>query len=172
MAEIYWAVRDLDGVPWGNHHFILIILGEKEHMGRTQIQTEGTQRFVTLAGHEQGGNLVLIANQKADVDSVKEIINPSLITGWSDFDLEKHSISPPTGGTLSFAWKIELLAYKYESNTQATPVEYGLWNFNCATWINTLLTVAGVPQSERSTAGEFSGIDWGEEDGLDENLFK
>jgi len=172
MAEIYWAVRDLDGVPWGNHHFILIILGEKESMMRTKTQEEDGTKFVTLAGHEKGGNLVLIANQKADIDSVKEVIDPSLITGWSDFDMEKHSISPPTGGGLSFAWEIERLAYNYERNTATTAVPYDLGDVNCATWINTLLKVAGISQSERSTAGEFSGIDWGEEQLLDESLFK
>jgi len=172
MADIYWAVRDLDGVPWGNHHFILIVLGDKEFMMRTKFEEEGGQRIVTLAGHNVGGNLALIANQKADIDSVKEVINPNYNKGWSDFDLEKHSLTPPTGGGLSFAWEIERLAYNYENNTKTSPVDYDLWDRNCATWINTLLSVAGISQSVRNKAGEFSGIDWGEEDTLNEDLFK
>lgn len=172
MTQVFWAARDLDGAPWGNHQFILIFLDSGQSMVRTPTQSEGGQSFVTFGGHIKDGNLVLIANQTADVASVKEVLNPATKTGWSDFDMERKSIDAPSGGTWSFAIKIEELAYKYEKNAAVNPVKYDLWDENCATWVNTLLKVAEVSETARRTAGEFSGIDWGEEDLLDESLFK
>ena len=43
-------------------------------------------------------------------------------------------------------------------------VEYTAVDDNCAAWVNCLLEAAGVPQSTRLQAGEFWGVDWGEED--------
>jgi hypothetical protein len=172
MAQVFWAARDLDGMFAGNHSFILVYLNQNESLIRTKSESENGTKFATLGGHQKDGNLIFIPNQKADVDCVKEVLNPSLAGFWSDFDMEENRINPPSGSGWSFAIKLEELAYKYESNTASKIQEYGLLNFNCATWVNTLLKVAGVPQSERIKNGEFSGIDWGEEDLLDENLFK
>lgn len=171
MANIYWAARDLSSFWWGNHQFILIELGAGENLSQTQIQTEGNKRFVTLAGHQPDGNLVFVPNEPGDVKSVREYITPSSRGRWSDYDLEKHAITP-VGASLTFARQIEALAYKYRANTKDKPVKYGLLNVNCSTWVNTLLKVAGISESARHKAGEFKGIDWGEEDLLDEALFK
>ncbi len=172
MAEIYWVARDLNGVPLGNHQFILIFLENAESMNKIATQQESGKKFVTLGGHNVAGNLVYVPNQSSDVTSVKESINPSLRGSFSDFDLEKHQITPPTGGGWSFATSIELLADKYTTNTRTSPVDYDLWNRNCSTWVNTLLKVAGLSESKRRKLGEFGGFDWGEEDLLDENLFR
>jgi hypothetical protein len=172
MAEVYWAARDLDGPPWGNHQFLVIYLNESENMFRTKAMVEGETRFVTLGGHVLDGNLVFIANQKADVDSVREVINPDLAGFWSDYDLEKHKVTPKDGGGWNFALKVERGAYQYRQNTVDSPVEYDLWDRNCATWVNTLLLVAGVTWSDRMRAGEFNGVDWGEEEKVDRALFE
>ncbi len=172
MAEIFWAARDLDGPPWGNHQFILIYLGESENLFQTKTMTESGTRFVTLGGHVVDGNLVFIANQKADVDSVREVLNPDLVGFWSDYDLEKHKVTPKDGGSWQFALKVERAAYRYQQNTQSSPIDYDLLDRNCATWINTLLLVAGVPWGDRMRAGEFNGIDWGEEEKIDQILFE
>lgn len=94
MAEVYWSARDLDGPPWGNHQFIVIYLDASENLLQTKTIEESGTRFVTLGGHVLDGNLVFIANQKADVDSVKEVANPDLVGFWSDYDLEKHKVTP------------------------------------------------------------------------------
>jgi hypothetical protein len=172
MAEVFWATRDLDGPPLGNHHFILIFLDFKESLLRTKAEFSSGQKFVTLAGHKSEGNLIFLANQRADVESVKEVLDPTTATGWSDFDMEKHKINPPEGGGWSLSVKIEELAYKYEKNAASSPVDYALFNENCSAWVNTLLKVAGISEHDRTTAGEFSGIDAGEEDLLDESLFE
>jgi hypothetical protein len=172
MAEVYWAARDLDGPPWGNHQFIAIYLGENEALRQTKAEDEGGTKFVTLGGHVENGNLIFIPNQTADVQSVREAINPSCAGWWSDYDLEKHKIDPPSGGGWYLATQCEELAYKYQTNTKSSPVKYDLWDGNCASWVNTLLKVIGITQTDRSRAGEFNGIDWGEEDLLSEDLFK
>lgn len=172
MASVYWAARDLSSFLWGNHQFILIFLEANEAMAGMIVHEESGKKFFTLAGHQPAGNLVYIPNQTDDIASVRESINKSLRGTWRDFDLEKHSVSEPTGTGLSFALQLKQLADKYDANVKNNPVEYSLQNRNCSTWVNTLLKVAGVPLSTRQTAGEFRGIDWGEEDLLDENLFK
>lgn len=172
MANVYWACRDLDGWAFaGNHQFILIYLTANENLLQTGTNTENTNKFATLGGHNGSGNLILIANQTADVESVREVYKKFVSTVF-DYDLEEHKITPPDGSGWSFALKVEQLAYNYVRNTATNPQPYGLQDLNCATWVNTLLKVAGVPASERATLGEFSGIDWGEEDLLDESLFK
>jgi hypothetical protein len=172
MAGVYWAARDLDGVPWGNHQFILIFMDEKQSLLRTPAQTVKGQKFATLGGHQVGGKLVLIANQTADVRSVEEVLDPSTVSMWADFDLEKHKVKSPTGGDWSFAFEVEKLAYIFDKNAKAKPIDYALANENCSAWVNTLLKVAGVPLTDRQKLGEFSGIDWGEEDLLPEEYFK
>jgi hypothetical protein len=172
MADVYWAARDLDGPPWGNHQFILIYLDDNESLISTESQSEASQSFVTLGGHIGDGNLVYFPNQSADVRSVREVLDPSTITGWSDYDMEKKYISPPNGGGWGFAVQIEELAQNYLNNSASTPVEYDLWDENCAAWVNTLLKVAGVSKATRMRAGEFSGIDWGEEDLLPVSMFE
>lgn len=173
MAQVFWAARDLDasGLP-GNHSFILVYLNQNESLIRTKAETESGYKFATLGGHQLDGNLIFVANQTADVQCVKEVLNPSLKGFWSDFDMEENRINPPSGSGWSFAIKLEELAYKYSINTASKPQKYTLMDFNCAAWANTMLKVAGVPLSERIKLGEFSGIDWGEEDLLDEKLFK
>jgi hypothetical protein len=173
MASVYWAARELDtwwGLP-GNHQFLLIYLGTDESLLQTRSEVQSGYRFSTLGGHDSGGNLVLIPNQTADVTSVKEVYK-KYVTTLTDYDLEQKKINPPGGSGWSFALKVEELSYNYLKNTAIKPQAYDLWDTNCATWVNTLLKVAGVPESERRSLGEFSGIDWGEEDLLDESLFK
>ena len=172
MAEVFWAARDLSSFFLGNHQFILIFLGANEAMPGIQIHEEGGRRFFTLAGHQPHGNLVYLPNQTDDIVSVRESINPRLRGRFRDFDLEKHPITPPTGGGFGFAFQLKQSAERYEANTRTSPVKYDLWDRNCSTWVNTLLKVAGVSESVRLRAGEFRGIDWGEEELLDENLFR
>lgn len=172
-VEVYWAARDLAGSPFGNHHFILIMLPENYSMQQIKTQTEGSQRFVTLGGFAESGNLVFKSNDSSDVQSVKEVLNPSLRSWYTaDYDMERNKITPPTGGGWNFATTLERLAFNYEKNTKTSPVPYSLKNENCAAWVNTILKVAGVSAGERIRLGEFSGIDWGEEDEIPESLFK
>ena len=51
-------------------------------------------------------------------------------------------------------------------------IRYSLLDANCAAWVNTLFKVAGVSETDREKAGEFFGIDWGEEDLIPESFFQ
>lgn len=171
-AEIYWATRDLDKFIWGNHHFLLIKIPKDRKLTRVINLDEGDWRFITLAGHLPDKHLVFRPNDDGDVQSVREVINPKLKGTFYDYDLEKHQVTPPTGGGFSFAQTLVDLAFNYKRNSEENPVKYVLWDENCSCWVNTILKVAGISEDERIKLGEFHGIDWGEEQLLDEELFK
>jgi hypothetical protein len=171
-VEVYWSARDLDSFFLGNHHFLLIKIPKDKKLTRIINLDEGDWRFITLAGHLPDKHLVFRENDEGDVQSVREIINPKLAGRFYDYDLETHFVNPPNGGGWSFAQSLVDLAFNYRRNSETTPVEYVLRDENCSCWVNTILRVAGVPKNERMKLGEFSGIDWGEEQTLDDNLFK
>ncbi len=178
-TEVYWTARDLDhwtGV--GNHHFILIVLAAGDNLAYPAMDENG-RRFVTLGAFKKpvGGmnRLIFEHNNDADVKSVREFIDPDKHTKWwkSDFDLERHRVSPP--GKLSglgFAQKCVQLAKTYKTNEIMNPVRYTALDDNCAAWVNCLLEAARVPYTIRLQAGEFWGVDWGEEDRRIAHLFQ
>ena len=47
-------------------------------------------------------------------------------------------------------------------NFDDRPVEYGLQNRNCATWVNCILKNAGISDDDCKKTNDFWGIDWGE----------
>jgi len=179
-TEVFWAARDLDSyaAPIGNHHFILIML-DKGHKVAFPAKHEDGKRFVTLGGFKKsvGGKsrLIFEANNSADIFSVREVLDPKEHTRvWKpDFDMERHKIAPPGKSSgLAFAQKCVQLAKTYAFNEKLKHVEYTLTNQNCSAWVNCLLKAAGISRSDRLKAGEFSGVDWGEEDTLPPSLFK
>lgn len=171
--EVYWASRDLAGMPWGNHQFILITIPQSYHLTSILMQTEGELKFITLGAFKSdNGNLIFKANEPNDILSVRETLNPSLQSWYSDFDMSQQRVKAPDGGELAFAIKLIELALKYSNNTYYSPIPYSLVDQNCAAWVNSVFKAAGVSLDNRLSAGEFSGIDWGEEDELDETLFQ
>lgn len=173
MAKVYWCARDLAGSPVGNHHLLLVLLGAGESIPPFDAQTENGQRFVTLAGFKKDGRLQFGANDENDVQAVREYLNPAKHLRWwyPDFDLEAHEITPPSGTALAFAQRLARLAENYRRNEATRNQPYDLNDENCAAWVNTILKVAGVSSATRIRLGEFNGVDWGEEDPIDETLF-
>lgn len=174
-ARVYWAARDL-GDWWkcvGNHHFVLIELQGGATLTDIIAERVGDVQLVTLAGNKEGDRLVFASNMKmkADLDAIREELVPGQKTWKPDLDLEKHEVSPPTGGGLGFAQLLEKLANTFKAKSAASPVQYHLQDENCAAWVNSLLKAAGVPLAIRMKAGEFDGVDWGEEDELPQALF-
>lgn len=170
-VETYLAARDLGTSPAGNHHFILILLPTKLRLHRMKAEIENGQCFVTIAADDISGSLLFCPNLRNDVQATKEMLCPARV-GWSpDFSLERHKISP-IGSPWNFALQLERMAYNYERNTANAKISYSLKSCNCASWTNTILKVAGVPKVEREKLTEFSGVDWGEENLLNEQLFR
>ncbi len=162
-AKVYWAARDFS-VGLGNHHFILIKLCGGASTLKFPAETHKGQKFVTLGGFAGGLGkpMHMEANNRDDVAAVKEMLDPSRVKWYrSDWDTEAHRVRPPGGGDLAFAQTVARVADNFRK--KQGKVTYNLLDRNCATWVNTLFKVAGVPRSARVRAGEFSGIDWGEE---------
>jgi hypothetical protein len=174
---VYWCARDLAGImPIGNHHFILIATGKDSfnQLGLTPEEEDGVY-FYTFGGFKSDdGKLVFGANNEHDVKSVREYVDPEQHTSplSPDLDLELHRVTPPEGSDFEFMALVSRLAGNYKTNTKQSPPDYKLLDDNCAAWVNTLFAVANVSEEDREKHGEFFGIDWREEDLIDESLFQ
>lgn len=175
MAQVYWCARNLDTEMGfsGNHHFLVIRLDEGESLPPFESESESGTDFITLAGFNKDGDLKFGDNNQADVTAVKEYLNPGKYKdNWTDYDLEYKLITPPKGmSDGKFAGVVAMLAARYNDNQKRRSVKYALDGENCAAWVNTLLDVAGVSDAEREALGEFSGVDWGEEFGIEPDMF-
>ena len=182
---VYWCARDLDGIPIGNHHFILIVApnttgGFDGESVLTEDASEGTTYFYTIGAFKKENEdlkfIKVSINQNADVQAVREYLDPDEHTNpiEPDFDLEPHFVAPPSGSIENFISSVVQLAVNYKSkedNIEYPPIPYSLIDENCSAWINTLFKVAGIGKSEREELGEFFGIDFGEEDLISEEFF-
>ena len=183
-GTVSWAARDLGGVPIGNHHFVLIQFADKaaadaftaKYGKSIEVQEEDGTYFITLGGFKKGkGRLLFQSNDPDDVKSVREMLDPKEHTRWykSDLDLETHEVSMP-GKYSSSGEFIEALvdrSQNFAKNEEKDNVKYALANENCSAYVNTLMSSAGVDTATRTSAGEFEGVDWGEEDTLPPELF-
>jgi len=171
-GKVYWAVRDLDGIPVGNHHLIIIkfesfksaSVFQKIHKIiyiHEQSQFKDEHYFMTIATFNED-ILKCKFNQKADIQSMKEDILPQ----WSlsDFDLEAHIVYPPNNMKFhQFIEKIITLAKNYRSNELLKPIDYTKSEYNCAAWVNALFKKAGISKDERRKKSDFFGLDVGED---------
>lgn len=176
---VYWCARDLDGSPIGNHHFILLVCPDAGDLFSSKSPEQedtldGMVYFYTVGAFKGSPRipdlLSVIVNQGTDVKAVREYVDPDEHTSplKPDYDLEPHLVNPPSGSSADFMKKVVQLATNFESKGD---IQYSLIDDNCAAWINTLFKIAGVSDADREEAGEFSGIDWGEEDFIPEEFF-
>ena len=166
MASVYWCARDLAtrASPFGNHHFILIVLDKGETLHPFIVQEENGVRFVTLATFNIRGQLKFEESNEFDVLAVREWLNADKYRRWwaADFDLERHEVKPPKGTGKDLADLLAKLALQFEAKQKASPQDYGLVTTNCAAWCNSILAQAGVPAEQRAALSDFTGIDAGE----------
>jgi hypothetical protein len=176
---VYWCARDLQGSPFGNHHFILLItpydvnlfeippIQENTPTGQVLFYTIGA--FNGDASHPD--RLTAIVNNESDKKAVLKYIYPEKDTHpmQPDLDFESHTIKPPTGSVLLFRNLVVYLTKVYQAKGR---VEYSITNANCASWVNTLFKVAGVSAAERKAAGDFFGIDVGADSLIPEEFFR
>ena len=172
-GEVFWSARDLAEKPLGNHHFITVKFTNKQSAdifyltNRIPYRIMDSKYFFTVAGflNEENENLECEFNNKYDVISVQENINPDLKGFRSDYDYESHPINPPSRmNSQEFIEKIVQLSLNYLENQKTESIEYSVANYNCAAWVNTLFKKIGISDNVRLKKGEFSGFDWGEED--------
>jgi len=190
LYDVYWCARDLASSPVGNHHFITLIYGSEDQAKRITAKYGIGYRmyknqkgmnipFTTIGASSSGGYLIEIINEGNDVQAVKEQINPDAYISWwkPDFDLEGHWV-PYTATTQATSREhfISLCiekALNFNFNlSRGIRIGYQLDDKNCATVVNTNFEYLGVSESDRVLLGEFSGVDWGEEDLFSRTFFE
>jgi hypothetical protein len=183
LRGVYWCARDLESSPVGNHHFVTIVFENTTDTAsfaqkfpafavRSELNEKGRRIYYTCFGVSTDSNnrIVIKNNTASDIQAMKEIINPGKYTFWykPDFDLEGHRIPESYPDYRDFAEKVIQLAINFNRSESS---DYSLLSNNCATWVNTLLKVAGVPSGVRKSLGDFYGVDVAENKLLDESLF-
>ncbi|MCU0721840.1 MAG: hypothetical protein MUC83_19170 [Pirellula sp.] len=185
--KVYWAARDLDGIPIGNHGFLLFIPDSPRNFSSSVqlIDLYGGNRGCTIGGYKGAstdgdkdpGKLVVRFDWKADIAAVREHFDSNAYrsspdrykTGWS---VVLHEVDPPTGVCdTEFITALIQSARRYQAN-QANAPDYVLSGPNCQSWSYSILLSLGVPERDLLTAGEFPGVDWGEEESIDLDLFR
>jgi hypothetical protein len=174
---VYWCARDLKGIAVvGNHHFIMLVTDQEKFSDLVFLPSEEQGVFFcTLAAFKSDNSgLIFRSNDETDIYSVLEKINPEQYTSplTPDLDLENHKVIPLNSSDLSFIKLVSRLAINYDNNTENEAPQYTLLDSNCSAWVNTLFAVAGIGEEDRNLYGEFFGIDLGEEDLIDQSLFK
>lgn len=176
--RLYWAARDLYDHALGNHHFIAVFLDDPAPARQLGIETirGGNGQFFTLGTYENEAThtLELRRNYWTDIKAIKESLEPELHLQWysSDFDVELHPIPIPSDQSPELMLRrLVELSDRFEQNARIQKPKYTPEQQNCSAWVNTMLYLSGVPEQTRLELGEFSGIDWGEEEILSETLF-
>lgn len=176
---VYWCARDLESIPIGNHHCILLVCPDTTvlftgKLPKQEDTPDGIIYFYTVGAFKKDtilpDLLKVEVNQDTDVKAVREFVDPDEYTSpfTPDLDLEAHKVNPPSGSFSDFEKTVVQLVANFEAKGD---IQYALIDENCAAWINTLFKVAGVSNAERKELGEFFGIDWGEEDLIPEEFF-
>ena len=164
----------------GNHHFIWVVLQPHERLNLAKPISLGFDnlKFSTFSAFNIYDRLEVRINDPVDTNRVTNFfaktqrsLHISLVDARRRL-LEYNAIAPPTGTGLSFALKVEQLAYNYKRNTFNFKVPYNIRSLNCSSWVNTLLKVAGVPQYKRNKLNDFSGVDVGADIVFDEKWFQ
>ncbi len=167
---VYWAARDLASywTPIGNHHFLLIVPDNaQDFAGQTSDLGNGNMGFTRGGFKGNNGMLVSQSNNVADVHAAYEHYTGD--TGWEpDYDLEIHQVTAPNG--MSDTAFINAIQTEINRYNQQCP--YSTGGPNCSSWVNTMLERVGVPLNDRLRLGEFSGVDWGEEELIPKTYFE
>jgi len=154
-GTVYWATRDFLVVA--NHHFMVISFSGSTPAWE-QIQTlDNGSKALIVGGFEVAGNLETDYYNETDLQATND-----WFTGGDSYGAlhpEFHAVSPPSG--LDFDGFSTLL---YELTTiYDSLVGYELFGPNCASYVNTLMAKARVPEDEREVLGDFAGIDAGQD---------
>lgn len=173
----FWNARNLASrwnIGAGNHHYILIVVDGVRLPTPFRTQTHNKAEFITLGAFSVGGNMVFEANNASDSASAKDLFDNTPIKDFFnpfDWGTQKHLVKPPDGNAFRFAANVAQFALNYQAKTKINPLPYTLTDDNCASWVNTLFKVAGIPSDERIRLGQFWGIDAAEKLEIPEDLF-
>jgi len=187
--KVSWASRDLSSFFLGNHQFIIFEYDSKDDAPlsvrkllkevkckktrcKVYVATIGLeQRPLEVDGQKQKHMIWWYVNESEDIEAYKEqFCKKDKRKHFWDWDYQANEIEGFDEPKL--VDKIMEGFENFKNNIKDKPTKYDLWDLNCATWVNSLLKYAGVDENQREEKGEFSGIDWGEEDEGLESYFK
>lgn len=194
IAGVYWSSRDMGPGPLGNHHFFTFVYTDEEQARRVtgrwkgwnvryhqEVNDSGLVIFFTTVGVDQDSNknIVYKFNPESDLWSINEIAKEgNTDPGSVDWDLQAHRISHQASTTHFASYEalmdaiLEKIFNFKEQREIGNTVPYTLRDENCAAGVNSVLASLGYPEPYRTAVGEFSGIDWGEEDIIPASLYR
>jgi len=176
-GTVYWGVRYLDWSDYGfgwipnqiNHHFMVISFSGSAAPSWPELVTLGSgDKAIVVGGFksEVTGKLTTDYGDYANGDADLEATNDWLEGGLAllDWGPIMHEVSPPSGHDFdSFSTTLYELTQAYDNTIDFALGLVGTYAQNCATYVNTMMAKAGVPEDVRIEKGEFLGVDWGEE---------
>ncbi|MCD4766367.1 MAG: hypothetical protein K8R34_07640 [Methanosarcinales archaeon] len=189
IEGVYWSARDMDPSPVGNHHFITFVYNSKKQAIRVtrqwginykseQNDKDLTVFFTTMGAGKSRKKIIINFNPSSDLKAIHEIAKKDN-TNWhsSDYDYEGHRV-PYNFSSNNYASSEELMNailqrvsnFNKRYNAGIT-VDYSLVDRNCATLVNSIFKVLGYTDYRREEIGEFRGVDWGEEDLIQDSFF-
>jgi hypothetical protein len=182
-SQVLWGVRDLEASFIGagaNHHFLVVLPSNPNDLDLTlngflsyDLDNDGTLDGFTIGADIDflDNTLDVYTSKASDIAAIRGEPQDRFGDSW---DYEFHSVPTPTGRTTAEFIDVILNAYISYRNYQASAnwwdeIEYELsprilrgGEGNCASWVNTILQVAGLSSSQTEAISDFSGVDWGE----------
>lgn len=192
VAGVYWSSRDMGPSPIGNHHFTLFVYENKEQARRiadkgiaetfSEENDKGVRIYFSTLGVSKDNKtkgIIIESSPKLDRKAIKEISKEENTGALSyDLDFQGHRV-PPEMASPAFTSAEEMMMaiseryMNFNAHFDAGDrIPYKLANENCACITNTLMKVLGYSESVRRKLGEFWGVDWGEEDLVDDRYFE
>ena len=181
-GTVYWGARDIDWTLWGiavppanpvNHHFIVIEFYGSAPTWEEIVDLDNGNKALVVGGFNQEGVLTTDYADYVNIDADLRAANDWFAMDFDRWNPELHVLDVPYGHDFdSFTTVLYELTQAYDNT-----INFALgwvWEYaqNCATYVNTMMAKAGVPDDVRIEKGEFSGVDWGEENLLYPGHFK
>tara|TARA_Y100000296_G_scaffold44139_1_gene50637 strand:- start:3158 stop:3727 length:570 start_codon:yes stop_codon:yes gene_type:complete len=149
----YIAARDLAGLPFGTHQFIVVVITERENfplprLNRKTISPKylGPGKIGYVIGAQNRGNLQVEFFEKNDYLATKEFFDKSLVSWYkSDFDTEMIEVVFSEKNEAGALRKLYDLVDNYNINQSYDAINYpkaGL-GYNSNSWAQTALELAG-----------------------------
>ena len=181
-GTVYWGARDIDWTDWNvppplnpvNHHFMVIRFNGAAPPSWDNVITLDTGHNAVIVGgfnNQETGKLETRYQNAADVQATNDWFFDGNFTG--PWDPELHVVDIPIGHDFDrFSTTLYELTQAYDNAIDFALGFIGEYAQNCATFVNTMMAKAGVSEADRVDAGEFWGVDWGEENILYSGHFR
>ena len=150
--RIYIAARDLSGLPFGTHQFVIIKVQSTPHpsarLGGNVVspQNLGNGKLGYVVGAQNRGNLAVEFFEKNDYEATLEYFDKKRVSFFkSDFDTQVIEVKFPGLRAQVAARKIFELIDNYDINQTMDRIKYPTagFGFNSNSWAQTVIELAG-----------------------------